>query len=143
MPSQPLPDQLTLAELPTQPAAQKRSSAPRAAEVILTGDHHFDELVYNIQNAAGAEVSLGRKPAIIVDKRKVFPISSVEKEGGLLYNRAAKDDKLQLVAVFTLRDAASRAKKTSTSQDVDMNDPALLALQQNLAQHKQMKESNS
>ena len=49
--------------------------------------------------------------------------------------------KLQLLASLDLKDVSTRIK-LAKSRDIDMNDPAILALQASMAQVKEQKDAN-
>lgn len=72
---------------------------------------------------------------------KVIPIKTNYHAQGLLFKRVKGSKSLQLTASLNLKDAAAKAQ-LAKSRDIDMSDPAILALQASMAQLKEQKDAN-
>ena len=75
----------------------------------------------------------------MVDKKPI-PIKTTYHPQGLLYQKSDDSSQLRLSAQLNLRDATAR--ETKSTMDIDLNDPAILALQQGFAEAKEKKDAN-
>jgi RNA polymerase II elongation factor ELL len=71
---------------------------------------------------------------------KPHPIQTFYQPRGLIFKKHENSDKLQFNAQLNLRDALARTKMAA-SAEINMNDPAILALTQNMAQHQAERDS--
>lgn len=76
----------------------------------------------------------------MIDK-KPYPLQTLYQPQSLLFKKSDDSKELQLIASLNLKDALARAK-VATSVDIDFNDPAIMALQQSMAQAKEQKDAN-
>lgn len=137
--SRPLPERLTLDELPLSTNVFKSGNYQRGIQVACL-DSTIEELVKAVKGCENAQVSLGKKPAIFLDD-KARPIRPVHRERCYVYTRRPGEKRARLNAVMSIKDAGSKSKAVEP-EDPDM-DAALLNLQQSLAQHAQMKQASS
>ena len=73
---------------------------------------------------------------------RMVPLRTEYHAHGLIFKQARSSKSLQLAASMNLKDATAKAK-LAKSRDIDMNDPAILALQASMAQVKEQKDANS
>ncbi|MCJ1448693.1 MAG: hypothetical protein MMC23_009210 [Stictis urceolatum] len=140
MPSSVPTETLSLNEFPTITGVTKRKNLPQGIEVSLTGDTKIHNLVKGIQSARSAQVSLSKKSAFIIDGI-IYPCQTVSRESCLLYQKPASSSNIQLRASLSLNDAT--ATRATVAAMLNEDDPAILALQEDLANLKRQKESNT
>ena len=75
----------------------------------------------------------------LVDK-KPYPIKTTYQSQGLLFQKSDESSQLRLSAQLDLRDGTAR--ETKSTMDIDLNDPAILALQQGFAEAQEKKDAN-
>ena len=136
-----LPDRLSLDELPLAAPASQGGNHTRGIQVTLP-DGSLDQLVQAVKDSDSAQVSLGKKPAIFLDNNKTHPIKPKVRDRSFVFHRRPAEKRAGLSGVLSLKDAAAKAKAAG-AEDFDENDPALLNLQQKLAEHAQQKESRT
>lgn len=136
-----LPDSLLLSELPSSGLAGKNGKYQRGIRVALL-DGNVSDLVQAIRDSEGAQVSLGRKPAIFLDEKRIRPINPLANERCFVYGRGSESKRARLTGVLSLKNAAAHIS-AHPSQDLDLNDPAFLGLQQSYAELAQKKQNNT
>ena len=76
----------------------------------------------------------------MIDK-KVYPLQTLYQAQSLLFQKSDNSKELELTASLNLKDTLARVKM-ATSAEIDFNDPAIMALQQSMAQAKEQKDAN-